>query len=116
MEYRELEAKVLEWAKIKGILNHATPLGQGYKTKEETEELIEALHWQVSGYPTFINKKRIEVITKEEIADAFGDILVTIIIGAKLQGMDLLDCLAAAYNVIAKRTGRMENGQFKKDE
>ena len=41
MNYQELEAKVLEWASEKGILEKATPLAQAEKTIEEAEELSE---------------------------------------------------------------------------
>ena len=44
-----------------------------------------------------------------------GDIMVTLIIQAKMQGLSLEECLESAYNVITKRTGRMINGQFVKD-
>ena len=97
--YDELEFMVLEWAKNKGILEKATTTGQALKTLEECNELIDA-------------------IDKEdtlEIVDALGDILVTIIIQAKMQGVPLLNCLNSAYNVIAKRTGFMRDGQFHKD-
>ena len=40
MNYQELEAKVLEWAGEKGILEKATPLAQANKTLEEVEELF----------------------------------------------------------------------------
>lgn len=98
--YDELEFLVLGWAKEKGILEKATPTGQALKTLEECNELIDA-------------------IDKEdtlEIVDALGDILVTIIIQAKMQGIPLLNCLNSAYNVIAKRTGKMVDGQFVKDK
>ena len=45
-----------------------------------------------------------------------GDIMVTLIIQAKMQDLSLEECLESAYNVIAKRTGKMVNGQFVKDE
>jgi hypothetical protein len=32
-----------------------------------------------------------------------------------MQGMDLEECLQGAYDVISKRTGKMINGQFIKD-
>lgn len=115
MNYQELEKLVIEWAGEKGILEKATPLAQAYKTMEEVEELIEAVHWQGYDLDTFKNKKEKLVNTKEEIKDALGDILVTIIIGAELQGLKLEDCLESAYNVIAKRTGKMVDGQFVKD-
>jgi NTP pyrophosphatase (non-canonical NTP hydrolase) len=48
--------------------------------------------------------------------DALGDILVTIIIQAEMQGLKLEECLESAYNVISKRTGKMINGTFVKDK
>ncbi len=114
--YAELEPLVLQWAKEKGILDKATPLAQALKTKEEVEELIEAVTAQQQGLFEFKNKKGKIVNTEEEIKDAFGDILVTIIIGAELQGLKLEDCLQSAYDVIKKRTGQMIDGQFVKDE
>lgn len=98
--YDELEFMVLEWALEKGILDKATPTGQALKTLEECNELIDA-----------IDKE-----DKHEIVDALGDILVTIIIQAKMQGVPLLNCLNSAYNVISKRTGKMIDGQFVKDK
>jgi hypothetical protein len=32
-----------------------------------------------------------------------------------MQGLSLTECLESAYNVIAKRTGKMVDGQFVKD-
>jgi NTP pyrophosphatase (non-canonical NTP hydrolase) len=99
MDYNQLEALVIEWAENKGILTNGTPERQADKTLEEVEELREA-----------ISKN-----DRHEISDALGDILITIIIQAKMQNMSLLECLEGAYNVIAKRTGKMVNGQFLKD-
>ena len=97
--YNELEALVIAWAHQKGILDNGTPRAQAMKTWEETDELITA----------------IEDNNTEEVIDALGDILVTIIIQAEMQGLKLTDCLESAYNVISKRTGKMVNGQFVKD-
>jgi NTP pyrophosphatase (non-canonical NTP hydrolase) len=115
-EYNKLEKLVIEWAREKGILDKATPLAQAEKTFEEVQELIEAVEVQEEGLEEFENSKGKKVNTKEEIKDALGDILVTIIIGAELQGLKLTDCLESAYNVISKRTGKMVNGQFVKNE
>jgi len=49
------------------------------------------------------------------VKDAIGDIMVTLIIQCKMQGMDLQDCLESAYNVIKNRTGKMVDGVFVKD-
>lgn len=114
--YSELEAKVLVWAKEKGILEKATPIAQCDKTFEEVEELSEALEAQRMGLFEFINSKGKLVNTKFETQDALGDILVTIIIQAELQGLKLEDCLQSAYDVISKRTGKMIDGQFVKDK
>lgn len=100
MDYFELESAVEQWAFDKGILSKATPIAQALKTLEETTELCIA-----------VNKN-----DKEEIIDAIGDIMVTIIIQAKMQGVTIEQCLESAYNVISKRTGKMLNGQFVKDE
>jgi len=100
MNYLNLEERVLMWAENKGILEKAEPINQALKTLEEVNELL-------TGIVTD---------DREEIKDAFGDILVTIIIGAELQGLNLLDCLQSALNIIEKRTGKMINGQFVKDK
>ena len=97
--YNELEALVITWAHQKGILDNGTPRAQAGKTVEEVQELINA----------------IDTNNKAEIEDALGDILVTIIIQAEMQGLELIKCLESAYNVIAKRTGKMVDGQFVKD-
>ena len=88
------------WAKDKGILDNATPIKQALKTQEEVTELLNAI----------VDNDRAEII------DAIGDIMVTLIIQAKMQNLDLFECLQSAYNVISKRTGKMVNGQFLKDQ
>jgi len=100
MKYQKLEKLVIEWAKEKGILEKGTPLAQWNKTAEEVNELNDALFDD----------------NREEIIDALGDILVTIIIQAEMQGLKLEECLESAYNVIAKRKGKMIDGQFVKED
>ena len=98
-DYRELESQVIDWAKDKGIFEKGTPLKQSYKTIEEVAELISA----------------VSINDKAEIKDALGDIIVTIIIQAKMQDLDLMECVESAYNIISQRTGKMVNGTFVKD-
>jgi NTP pyrophosphatase (non-canonical NTP hydrolase) len=100
MDYFELECVVEAWAEEKGILAKATPMAQSLKTMEECTELCTAIN----------NNDR------DEIIDALGDIMVTLIIQAKMQGLSLEDCLTSAYNIISKRTGKMVDGQFVKDK
>lgn len=98
-DYFELEVAIEQWAKDKGILDNATTMKQAEKTHEEVLELMSA----------------IDDDNRDEIKDAIGDIVVTLIIQAKMQGMTIEECLNAAYDVISKRTGKMINGQFVKD-
>ena len=97
--YFKLQTDIEKWAEEKGILDKATPMAQALKTLEETTELCTAIN----------NNDR------PEILDAIGDIMVTLIIQAKMQDLSLEKCLESAYNVISKRTGKMINGQFVKD-
>jgi len=99
MNYSELESAVEQWAEDRGIFDKATALKQALKTQEEVTELVNAI----------IDNDF------DEIQDAMGDILVTLIIQAKMQGVSLETCLEGAYNIISKRTGKMINGQFVKD-
>ena len=100
MDYFELECAIQDWAEQKGILNSGTPIKQALKTVEEVTELCNAI----------IDND------KEEVKDALGDILVTLIIQASMQNLELEDCLESAYKVIKDRKGKMINGQFMKSE
>lgn len=101
----DLENKVVDWGYDKGILTggEATKerkLKQFSKTEEEVAELLDA----------------ILADDKAEAVDAIGDILVTLIMQAKLWNTNLYECLDEAYEVISKRTGRMVDGIFVKDK
>lgn len=103
--FEDLENNVIDWGYDKGILTDEDPtterkLKQFSKTEEEVIELFDA----------------IKADDKEEAIDAIGDILVTLIMQAKLWNTNLYDCLDQAYEVISKRTGRMVDGIFVKDE
>lgn len=116
--FEELNNRVVVWAKEKGILDKATPLKQAEKTLEEVQELIFALTlFEKYGYIELRGSDwdDADFVVKDEVKDALGDILVTILIQAKMQGVDLLDCLDGALNIIEKRTGKMINGQFVKN-
>lgn len=125
MNYEELSALVLQWGKDKGIFAKSTPLRQLDKTQEELDETREALQKLVSlSNQEILDEKLltedIDSLNLEEDAlleakDGIGDMLVTIILLAKMLNMDSVDCLQSAYDVIKKRTGKMVNGQFVKD-
>ena len=125
MNYEELSALVLQWGEDKGIFAKSTPLRQLDKTQEELDETREALQKLVSlGDQEILDEKLLtedlDSLNLEEDAlleakDGIGDMLVTIILLAKMLNMDSVDCLQSAYDVIKKRTGKMVNGQFVKD-
>ena len=125
MNYEELSALVLQWGEDKGIFAKSTPLRQLDKTQEELDETKEALQKLASLTDQQILSEKLltddpNTLDLEEDAlleakDGIGDMLVTIILLAKMVDMNSVDCLQAAYDVIKKRTGKMVNGQFVKD-
>ena len=125
MNYEELSALVLQWGEDKGIFAKSTPLRQLDKTQEELDETKEALQKLASLTDQQILSEKLltddpDTLDLEEDAlaeakDGIGDMLVTIILLAKMVDMDTVDCLQSAYDVIKKRTGKMVNGQFVKD-
>ena len=125
MNYEELSTLVLQWGEDKGIFAKSTPLRQLDKTQEELDETREALQKLVSLSDQEIlddallsddfGKISLEEDALEEAKDGIGDMLVTIILLAKMVNMDSVDCLQSAYDVIKKRTGKMVDGQFVKD-
>ncbi len=96
----DLVKNVEQWAEDRGILEESTPLDQFDKTMEEIRELEGNLDSQSFGYTD-----------KMGIKDDIGDIAVTLIIQAKMQGLSFTDCLAHAWNEIKDRRGKMVDGQ-----
>lgn len=89
MSYSEIEMKVLQWGEARKIVQNATAMSQAIKTLEETTELLDA-----------INKNDIN-----EIKDAVGDIVVTLIMVCAVKDIDLVSCLDGAYQQIKDRKG-----------
>jgi len=114
-KFKNLKELVEIWAKEKGIMEKATPLTQHGKTEEEVNELGISLIAQNNDLKMFLLDGK-EVDTNHEIKDAIGDIMVTLIIQAKMQKLEIIDCLEMAYNTISKRKGKMINGVFVKSK
>ena len=101
MSYAELEMSVVRWGEQRQIVQNSTPAAQAIKTTEEVKELHDAIF---AG-------------DREAMKDAYGDILVTLIMGCACADLDLVECLAGAYNEIKDRSGTMgADGIFYKDK
>jgi NTP pyrophosphatase (non-canonical NTP hydrolase) len=101
MTYTDLEMKVVQWGEARGIVQHSNNMAQAIKTMEEVGELLEAIH---KG-------------DKDAQKDAYGDILVTLIIGCATADFDLVECLGLAYNQIKDRKGYLDSsGVFVKQQ
>jgi NTP pyrophosphatase (non-canonical NTP hydrolase) len=94
------ELEVIEWAEQRGLIDAGNERNQLIKTYEELGEVSRAL----------LKNDR------EALIDGLGDVMVTLIIFARIKGLILEDCLEEAYNVIKNRTGKTVNGIFIKNE
>ena len=97
---KEVFTKIREWGFQKGILQGGDTKTQLIKLYEEAGELSEAVLKN----------------NKNDIIDAVGDIIIVLTNFAELQGVSIEDCIESAYAEVSKRTGRMINGTFVKDE
>lgn len=91
MSYASTEVKVIQWGEKRGIVQNSTPRAQAEKTAEELQELFDA----------------IEAKDKAAMADAYGDILVTLVMGAAIADLDLQTCFELAYQEIKNRSGSL---------
>lgn len=89
MSYAEIEIQVIRWGEARGIVQNSTAMAQLKKTMEEVDELYEA----------------IEAGDRASMADAYGDILVTLVMGCACADLDLVKCFEGAYQEIKDRKG-----------
>ena len=100
MSYADIEIKVIQWGEARGIVQNSTPLAQAIKTREELDELYLAL----------------DANDKAALADAYGDILVTLVMGCACADLDLVECFKGAYEEIKDRKGYLgADGIFVKE-
>lgn len=96
---------VIQWGRDKGLHD---PKAQLNKVIEEVGEI---------AHEITRNHYDLEALEQpDELADAIGDTLVTIIILADILNMDPMACLEEAYMAIANRTGETKDGSFIKTE
>ncbi len=99
MSYQKIENLVIMWGEARGIVQNSNNMAQAIKTLEEVTELLEAIH---KG-------------DRAAQIDAYGDILVTLIIGCATADLNLVTCLESAYNQIKDRKGHLDaQGVFHK--
>ena len=91
---------IRKWASNKGIYKKGDPKTQTLKLVGESGELAKAI----------LNDDQ------EEVIDAIGDCVVVLTSIAHMRGVTIEQCIDEAYNVISKRTGKMNNGTFVKDK
>jgi len=91
---------IRDWAGERGLYTKGDTKTQFCKLMEEAGELGRAILKD----------------DKPEFKDAIGDMVVVLTNLAHLGGTTIEDCIDAAYDVISKRTGKMVNGTFVKDE
>lgn len=94
----ELIKMVEEWSENKG-LPHADSSKQFLKVTEEVGEVAAALARS----------------DEDMLRDGIGDVVVTLIILAQQNDMDLYECLKTAYDEIKGRKGKTVNGVFVKE-
>jgi NTP pyrophosphatase (non-canonical NTP hydrolase) len=100
MSYANVEIKVIQWGEARGIVQNSTAYAQALKSQEELNELFEA-----------IENKDVAAMK-----DAYGDILVTLIMGCACADLDLVECLNGAYDEIKNRKGYLnKEGIFIKE-
>jgi len=87
------------WANDRGLYDGGDPKTQALKLVEEVGETCRAILKEDT----------------EEIIDGIGDCVVVLVNLAELTGTPIEDCIQAAYDEIKNRTGKMNNGTFKKD-
>lgn len=94
------EFSVMQWAADRGIYENGTALGQASKTVEEACELLVAIAKN----------------DKAEIADAIGDVMVTLVNVGVLTDLDIRQCFYNAFKVIEHRKGYLnKDGVFVKE-
>jgi NTP pyrophosphatase (non-canonical NTP hydrolase) len=100
MSYAKTEMLTIQWGEARGIVQNSTAYAQATKTQEELNELFDAIQ---NG-------------NRAEMADAYGDILVTLVMGCACADLDLVECFKGAYEEIKDRKGYLtKEGIFVKE-
>lgn len=91
--------RIRDWAEARNLIAGSTPEKQFLKLIEEVGELGAGM---ARG-------------NHLAVMDGIGDVFVVITILAAQHGMDIEECIAAAWDEIKDRKGRMVDGVFRKE-
>lgn len=86
------------WADSKGLYDSGDSKTQFIKLGEEVGELAQGLLTE----------------DKELIKDSIGDCVIVLVSLARMENLNLEDCVESAYTEIKNRQGIMKNGTFQK--
>jgi len=100
MSIEGLEERVIEWARERDLYRQSTDTTRALKMVEEVDELLHEVRYR----------------NVPDIAMEAGDVIVTLINLLHPLGLNLETCLAAAYEKIKDRQGKMINGTYVKSE
>lgn len=98
-EKEDITELIKKWAVDRNVVSGDVK-SQMVKLLEEAGELAEG-----------INKNK-----KDLIVDSIGDVYVVLVILCMQLGLDINDCIKAAYDEIKDRKGKLVNGLFVKEE
>jgi len=90
---------IRSWAEQRGLYKGGDTKTQSLKLVEEVGEICRAVLKD----------------NHRDVVDGIGDAVVVLTNLAELQGTSIEHCITEAYNEIKDRTGKMDNGTFKKD-
>lgn len=107
------EIDIINWGVARNLIGptgEATMLGQLDKTREEVEEIGDAIallveHERPGHYQDALDMVR----------DAIGDVYVTLVMHAQQWGLTVDECVEQAWSQIKDRKGRMVDGIFVKE-
>jgi NTP pyrophosphatase (non-canonical NTP hydrolase) len=117
MSYSSVELCVLGWAEARQIIPNSNPKAQSQKSLEECGELLEAATALKVLKDAGMEHTPIYAHWQDKYRDAIGDVMVTLVIGAALADVDVVECFKGAHDEIKDRKGHMNsNGLFIKQE
>ena len=99
MSYTQYELEVIRWAEDRKIIPNASSSTQLIKAFSELGEMGDEI---IKG-------------NREAMKMELGDVMVTLVIFAAIEDVDLVECLGMAFDKIKDRNGTMmPNGVFVK--